>query len=200
MNVRQVLAFTNLIVLVAWMLAPTAAIAQSSIQQCMWLQQQLAESLNAHSVKNIISLERQYLSYCKGYLQAEQFALELGTLASALNEDKQHHDALGVANRCLQVNLTEFTCLFAEADALVSLGRLREAKSVIEMSLTLGAITETDAIVKGNLQNLLLQVNATLNERPPVANPQTAAGLSNAITKLPGGVKCADLFNNNQSV
>jgi hypothetical protein len=198
MNFRRVLAFTSLTLLVACTLAPTAARPQSSIQQCTWLQEKLAESLNAHSVKNIISVERQYLSYCKDNLQGEQFALELGTLASALNEDKQHQDAPGVANRCLQVNSTELACLFAKADALTSLGRLREAKSVIERSLTLGAITEIDAIVKGNLQNLLLQINAALNERPPVANAQT--GSSNAITKLPGGVKCADLFNNNKLV
>jgi tetratricopeptide (TPR) repeat protein len=161
MDVRRVqFAFTSLIVLVTCIFALTVASAQSAAQQCTWLQQKLTESLNANSVKNVISLERQYLTYCKDYLRAEQFALELAILARALNDDKEHQDALGVANRWLQVNSTELACLFEEADALSSLGRLREAKSVIERSLTLGAITEIDAAAKRYLQNLLLQVNA----------------------------------------
>jgi len=86
------------------------------------------------------------LTYCKDYLRAEQFALELAILARALNDDKEHQDALGVANSCLQVN-SELACLFEEADALSSLGRLREAKSVIERSLTLGAIRRRETLL-----------------------------------------------------
>src|SRR5450755_2379621 len=127
MNVREVqFLFTSLIVLVACIVSPAVARAQSSIQQCTSIQQQLTESMSARTYKNVISLERQYLTYCKDYSQPEQIALEMATLALALNNDKQHQDALGVANRCLQLNFAELFCLYDKAVALYFLGNLAE--------------------------------------------------------------------------
>ena len=74
-------------------------------------------------------------------MQTEDYALRLGSLASALNGDKQHQDALGVANRCLQINAAELSCLFEKANALCYLGRPARGKiPVIARSLALGAI------------------------------------------------------------
>jgi clan AA aspartic protease (TIGR02281 family) len=93
-------------------------------------------------------------------MRLEDYLTDLAVLASALIDDKQNQDALGVANRCLQTNAVMLACLSEKANALFYLGRLSEAKSVIERSLTLGAITEIDAGAKRSLQNLLSQINA----------------------------------------
>jgi tetratricopeptide (TPR) repeat protein len=189
-------ALTTVIAIVVWVAAPTIVRAQYTANQCTWVLQQLTQSLT--DAQRTIPLERQYLTFCKDYTPADEYLLHLGALASALNNDGQHQEALGVANRCLQSNSAELPCLFEKANALKSLGSIREAKLVIESSLVLGAITEIDASAKRNLQDLLRQVNAALNaDRPSVSAQPTAESL-NAITKLPGGVKCADLFNNGQ--
>jgi hypothetical protein len=192
MNVRLAqFAFATLLAMVACVFNPTMARAQYTIRQCASVLQPLSQLITAGSVQNIIAFERRYLTFCKEHMQTDEYALHLGSLALALNNDRQYQ-----ANRCLQINAAELRCLSEKANALYYLGRLREAKSVIDGSLTLGAITEIDAGARRNLQELLPQVTAALNERQQAAN----AGLSNATTKLPGGVKCADLFNNGQLV
>src|SRR5215469_12811907 len=126
---------------------------------------QLAQSITAAATQKIITLERQYLTFCKEHAEPDEYVLHLAALASALNTSAQYEDAFGVAERCLRMDPAGLSCLFEKANALYRLGRLREAKSVIESSLRLGAITEIDASEKRNLRNLLLQVNAALNFR-----------------------------------
>jgi hypothetical protein len=86
-------------------------------------------------------------------------------LATALNEDGQPQEAIGVANYCLQINAADLPCLFEKASALFTLGRISEAKPIIERALTLGAITEIDAAVKRQLQHLLSLVKAADAQR-----------------------------------
>jgi clan AA aspartic protease (TIGR02281 family) len=130
----------------------------AQINYCVARQRQLTQAMNEHAPANILVLwERQYLSHCKDHMGAEEYAIELGMLALFLNDAKENQDALGVANRCLQINAEELVCLCQKADALFHLGRLSEAKSIIERSLKLGAITEIDASAKRGLQNLLSQ-------------------------------------------
>jgi hypothetical protein len=127
-------------------------------------------------------------------MQAEDYVLHLGALASALNTDDQHQEALGVANTCLQFAFADLSCLFDQANSLSFLGRLREAKSVIERALMVGAVTDLDAGAKRNLQNLFVQVNAALNEREPagveggaIEHYQEARTGSARVT---GGISC----------
>jgi hypothetical protein len=88
MNVRRIqFGFAILLVLAACTFNPTVARAQYSIQQCTWVLQQLNQSTTARSFKKIIAFERQYLTYCKQHMQMEEYALHLGGLASALNNE-----------------------------------------------------------------------------------------------------------------
>jgi ATP-dependent protease ClpP protease subunit len=88
----------------------------------------------------------------------------------------------------LQINALELSCLFEKASALSCLGRLPEAKAVIEKSLTLGAITEIDVGWKKNLQQLLLQVGTALNGRAPTSNAQSGTAQHEAARIGPAHV------------
>ncbi len=135
-------SIAGLVLMFACLASHTTAMAQSSIQ-CTSIIPQITESYNTQSWKQLISLERKFLSYCKGEMRAEEYLDHMGSLATALNEDGQPQEAIGVANSCLQINAADLPCLFEKASALFTLGRISEAKSIIERSLTLGAITET---------------------------------------------------------
>ena len=202
MHVHRIqFAFASLLVLVGSIFDPTVATAQYNMQQCAGLLNQLSEYKKENSFKEMIPLARQLASYCK---DEEDYAIALEALATGLNGDSQHEEALAVADRCLQTNNADvlLLCMQDRANALYGLGRVQEAKTTIERALRQPAITEWDAAAKQQLRMFLAEVNATLNNQqpPPVPNAQPAAGPSNAITKLPGGVKCIDLFNKNQLV
>lgn len=141
-------------------LNPTTAEAQYTKQQCVWVVSQQAQAMNERAPKKIIYWKRQYLSFCREFMGAEEYAYQLSGLAAGLNLDNQAGEALPVANRCLQVRPEDISCRAEKANALYLLGRLSEAKSLIERSLSLPAITELDAASKRLLQGLLNQVNA----------------------------------------
>jgi clan AA aspartic protease (TIGR02281 family) len=122
--------------------------------------------MRERSFKKVIYFERQNLSYCKEYLQWDDYAADLGTLALALNHDNQHGEALGVANRCLEIKAGAFDCIFEKATALTDLGRVSEAKSVVERSLSLPAITELDVQGKEVLQALRSRLTVPDAPRP----------------------------------
>jgi ATP-dependent protease ClpP protease subunit len=143
-----------------------------------------------------ISLERQFLTYCKESTEPDEYALHLGTLAFGLNNDGQYQEALGIADRCLQIRATDLPCLTEKANALNYLGRLSEAKTIIQRSLSLGAITELDVGYKRHLQDLLAQVNNDLNSRSPaVARPQNSAAdpppPHQGSAKVTGSISCS---------
>jgi hypothetical protein len=191
------LALLTSLLLLALIFNPTIARAQYGVQQCAWILQQLTQAMSDNSAKQIIALERQYLTYCREYMEPAEYAAHLGSLAAGLNGDNQQQEALGVANRCLQINAADLSCLYEKANALSYLGRLQEAKGVIEKSLTLGAITEVDAAVKPRLRELLAQVNAAITQTPervPAArNGNIAQSLRAArgdSAKVAGSVSC----------
>jgi ATP-dependent protease ClpP protease subunit len=166
----------------------TPANAQFTIRQCSALLEQLSRAMAANSVKQIISVERQHLSYCEEHMQPGEYEVHLSSLADGLNNDNQHQDALGVANRCLQVDATHLPCLSAKASALYSLGRYREAKSVIEKSGALGSVTELDASAQQKLRRLATKVEAMSREQPAVARTDGDATPSVRSRELPAGV------------
>ena len=71
-----------------------------------------------------------------------------------LNSDGQHSEALGVANRCLEIVSANFECIIRKAHALLDLNR-PEAKAVVERGLSYPAITAYDAEYKSVLRTLL---------------------------------------------
>ena len=79
----------------------------------------------------MIYFQRQILSNCKQYMQPDDYTDALGFLALALDEDGQYNEELGVANRCLTYNANALSCISTKVDALVSLGRVSEAKAII---------------------------------------------------------------------
>lgn len=174
-------------VLLGWTFGPTTVKAQSGPPRCAAILQQLTKSLNEQAFKKIILLERQFLSNCKTLMNAQEYAGHLGTLASGLTGDRQYEEALSVAHQCVQISI-DLSCLFEKANALNYLGRLPEAKSIIEGSLSLGAITVVDAAAKGALRNLLVQINAAADSRPSAGLPNTRDPNNIAPTRRSEGV------------
>jgi hypothetical protein len=174
-------------------LISTAAHAQYTNQQCISIWEQSLQSQKERSYKTAVSLERQYLSYCKDHMLADDYLSHLYSLASSLNYDQQRVEALGVANRCLQINATELPCLLQKAIALYSLGRSVEAKPLIEKSLTIGAVTEIDAAAQKNLRELLADVNTALKSQTQTAgdgHPAPRIAKSKMSTGVSGKVSC----------
>jgi ATP-dependent protease ClpP protease subunit len=140
--------------------SPTIVSAQYTERQCASVLDQTTDAYKMESFKQIISSSRWLLTYCKNVVD---YASVLGGLAHGLNGDGQFTEALGVTNQCLKVSVADFYCIDEKARALISFKRLSEAKRIIERSLTLGAITEDDVVVKRDLQDLLIQVNVIAN-------------------------------------
>lgn len=150
----------------------TTAKAQNSNQQCTQLLRIMAKSFADNNPKLMISSHREYLSYCRDYMQAAEYPQMLGGLATGLNEDNQHQEALAVSNRCLQFEPTNMPCIYEKANSLFSLRRVQETKSFIEKSLTMASITELDDAAKKALRRLLTDVNIALKNQP-AAHPMT---------------------------
>jgi S1-C subfamily serine protease len=146
--------------------------AQYSVAQCASLKAEVNHALEQRAAKQIISLERQFLTFCKdNTLPIEQQAEHLSGLAAGLMIDDQHDEALLVANRCLKISANNLLCLYEAASSLVHLGRLQEAKKTIEKSLSLAAITEIEAGVKARLKTLLVEVNSAEKSKAREAAP-----------------------------
>jgi hypothetical protein len=128
----------------------------------------------------------------------DHYLSHLDTLASNLDNDGQHEEALGVANRCLQIDPAHLACLSRKASALYSLGRFQDAKSIIEHSLALGAVTELDVLAQKTLRKLRASINAAQNDKRNSnvgdrvalrsAAPQIPPGVSGTVTCSPRGV------------
>jgi hypothetical protein len=175
-------------------LISTSAHAQYTIQQCISIWQQSLQSQKERSFKTAASLERQGLSYCKDHMQADDYLSHLYSLASILNYDQQREEALGVANRCLQISATDLPCVLQKAIALYSLGRSSAAKPLIEKSLTIGAVTELDAAAQKNLRELLADVNTVLKSETKTAadkeRPAPRISANKTSTGVSGKVSC----------
>jgi ATP-dependent protease ClpP protease subunit len=185
--------FYAIFIVLASSLNPTIAKAQYTIGQCSWVLQQITQSLQDKSFKKTISVERQNLAYCREHMDSDAYESHLDTLASALNDDNQHLEALGVTNRCLQQNSANLSCLNNKAHSLFNLGRLSEAKSISERSLSLGAITEFDVIAKRHLQRLLAQIAADQKERPAASTKPPPSVISVTTRQgVSGRVSCND--------
>jgi clan AA aspartic protease (TIGR02281 family) len=87
------------------------------------------------------------------------YIANLQGLASDLNADKQTEEALGVANKCLEIDAKDLFCLVEKASALANLGRLSEATSISDMASSLGAITEVETAAKKRLQQVKLLIH-----------------------------------------
>jgi len=156
MNVHKAPFAYTLLILIACALFPKVATAQYAPPQCMGVQRQLTKALEERAFKKLVDLQRRYLTYCKERWEGddEAYARELGMLAFALNNDSQHEEALAVANRCLEI-ATDLSCLAQKVEALTHLGRVSEAKSIAERALSLGAVTQEDAMAKEELKQSL---------------------------------------------
>ena len=198
MHIRR-FGFLSLFLLVGVTANPQSAAAQARALYCVVeLGRQIAPALNERAFKKLISLERQYLTYCKEFMQPDEYAEHLAGLAIGLNNDNQYQEALGVVDRCLQINAAHLLCLALKADALFHLGHIVEAKSLIKRSLAVGAISEVDAAAKQALKNLFTQVNMALDtraaERTP--NPRNQTGTTSrqpdrGPAKVIGSVSCS---------
>lgn len=172
---------------------PSTVNAQYDIRQCTWMIEQITQAIENHAAKQIISLERQNLEFCKERMPAEEYANHLDLLASGLEDDGQHQDALAIANRCLQIDAAYLPCFYRKASALNSLMRFREAKSAIDKSSAIAAITQLDVAIQRKLRKLSVSVNAALNSKPAtatediVAPPVAARQMANGVA---GSVLC----------
>jgi len=168
MNVHRTPVACTLLILIACALFPKAATAQYTVDQCNLLSDGAHEAFKQRSWKQQVSLLRKKLGFCQQYMTRDEYRWALEELAFALNQDNQHGEALGVANRCLEIG-RDFGCIYNKADALKSLGRVSEAKSLVDKALPLPAITEFDAQGKELLQKLKIELSGrTLPDAPRV--------------------------------
>ena len=147
--------------------APAKASAQSGIRDCTSLLHQGLEAFERRDFKLMVSLARQNLTDCRQYMGTRQYVDGLFMLLLGLNSDGQFQEAIGVAERCLQLDSHEINCGYEKGWALYSLGRLPEAKRVAEQYLALPALTENDVKGKTELRTLLAKVNAAFPKREP---------------------------------
>src|SRR5262249_21402636 len=112
------LAPAALILVIAWSFDLSIAKAQFDARRCTSLIEEANQAMDEHAYKREIALAPQYLTYCAQ--QSSDRAFGLASLASALNRDNQHEEALAVANRCLQTNDAgaQFSCSYDRALAL----------------------------------------------------------------------------------
>jgi clan AA aspartic protease (TIGR02281 family) len=170
MNVHRAPFAYILVVLTACALFPKVATAQYSVAQCTSLHRQLYEEVHKDkkaSNKKIISLARENLSHCHGQMNRDLYFVNLRLLALNLNSDNQYLEALDVTNRCLEINAKELFCLAQKADALLHLGRISEATSIVNSALPLSAVTEVEAGAKYDLQVVKLKLNALPHREEP---------------------------------
>jgi clan AA aspartic protease (TIGR02281 family) len=186
MNVHRPFA-CPLLILIACGLFPKVATAEYTMSQCIGAVSGLMEAMKERAFKTQIYLERQILANCNQYFEGSDHTDHLGGLALALNSDNQHAEALSVANRCLEINAREFGCLVEKANALTALGRTSEAKSVVESSLSLPAITEFDLQHKEILRRLKLALSLKSHTSPPQPN-QNRSSRANVPLKKDGGI------------
>jgi len=156
--------------LVACALFPKVATAQSTLDQCNWLSDRALEAAERNSFKEEVSLVRRKLGLCRQYMDRDEYGWALEELAYALNQDNQYGEALGVANQCLEI-VRDFGCIVAKADALKFLGRVSEAKSLVDTALSLPAITEFDAKGKTRLQKRKVELSALTRHDMPSSPP-----------------------------
>ena len=93
------------------------------------------------------------------------------TLAIWLNLDGQFQEALGFANRCLDIEATNLSCLVQKAHASLFLGQVQEARDIAERALTLGTVTEDDAKAKQWFTELLDQTSGAVSCTPLTRYP-----------------------------
>jgi clan AA aspartic protease (TIGR02281 family) len=187
MNVHRTPFACTLLILIACALFPKAATAQYSVAQCTSVMEALNQSIrDTHyerpgdpSYKRVAALERRFLTFCQAHLREDEYVVHLGTLAEALNYDNQNQEALGVANSCLRISANDLSCLKEKAVALGWLRRVSEAKSIVDMALSLGAITERDVAAQENLRSLQQSIAAMMarasSASPPNQIPSSAA-------------------------
>jgi predicted aspartyl protease len=108
--------------------------------------------------KQIVLLERKYLTWCGKSLDREDYASELNLLASALIDERQFPEAIGVANRCLQMDSENLPCLATKAEALLKSNNITESKTVVERAAPLGAVTRLDVTAKKSLALTLEEI------------------------------------------
>jgi clan AA aspartic protease (TIGR02281 family) len=170
MNVHRAPFACTLLILIACTLFPKVATAQWSVAQCTSLHRQLYEEVKKDkkaSNKKIISLARENLSHCHEHMNRDYYIVNLRLLALNLNSDNQFMEALDVTNRCLEINDKELFCLAQKADALLHLGRVSEAASIVDRALPLSAVTEVEAGAKYDLQELKLKLNVLPRRAEP---------------------------------
>jgi len=64
-------------------------------------------------------------------MQPRELETHLENLSHHLHDDGQFQEALGVADRCLQIKSDDLSCAWVKAKALISLGRQSAAEEVI---------------------------------------------------------------------
>jgi predicted aspartyl protease len=160
--------------------------AQASIQQCSALLRQITTAIQNDSSKQLVLLERQNLTWCRQFFDGGAYEHHLNTLASALIEDRQFSEAIGVADKCLQSDPENLPCLARKAEALLRNNNVAQSKTVVERAARLGAVSEFDVLAKKNLARLSEEIHA---EETRMA-AATSAGLPKA--GVPVGVENRD--------
>jgi S1-C subfamily serine protease len=154
----------------------TNANAQYNRAQCTNLIKETTGALRQRAYKQVISLARHQLTYCRDVMEKGEVITAFGFLALGLNGDGQHEEALAVANRCLQIDSVELGCAYEKAAALVDLRRPQEARATLQRALTQPAITEADIKYKRALRTLLSAVDREIQNLPPTPNGRDGYG------------------------
>lgn len=162
--------------------------AQLSIRQCTALVQQTTRAIYAKNHKQIVSLERQILTWCQELLDGEDYELNLDTLASALIDEWQFSEAIGVANRCLQNSPDNLLCLADKAEALLRSNNVAQSKTVAERAARLGAVSQFDVSAKEKLARLLDEIRA--KEKIGIADPKAVLPVAHAPIGVSGEIDC----------
>jgi S1-C subfamily serine protease len=114
-------------------------------------------------------------------MDLDDYTSDLSTLALGLSNDGQHSEALGVANRCLEISSANLECTYHKADELLELNRPQEAKTVVERGLRYPAITAFDGEYKHLLQETLVHINDILSDQPRQPAQREAEGFGSAF-------------------
>jgi hypothetical protein len=77
-HLRGLYVLASLIGTVFLAALPSTVNAQYDIRQCTWMIEQITQAIESHATKQIISLERQNLEFCKERMQAEELCEQFG--------------------------------------------------------------------------------------------------------------------------
>ena len=186
-------AFAALLCTLVFPFVFSQAHAQASVEQCSAVLEKISSRLVAKDSKQIVLLERQNLTWCRGFFDGDTYEQHLDTLASALIDERQFAEATGVANQCLKSNSENLSCLADKAEALLRSNKVELSKATAEKAAHLGAVSQFDALAKKKIAALLEEIR--VNEKTATAAVSTMLPKGVVPLGVTGEIACASMGN-----